>query len=75
MTFEVFQAWMARNPGLAPWALGGGVIILSLVVLVIARYFIVRGLTYLARRTESKYDDIVVEEVRPFRFSRGLRRC
>jgi miniconductance mechanosensitive channel len=69
MTFEVFQAWMARNPGLAPWALGGGVIILSLVVLVIARYFIVRGLTYLARRTESKYDDIVVEEVRPFRFA------
>jgi miniconductance mechanosensitive channel len=69
MTFEMFQAWMAQNPGLAPWALGGGVVILSLVVLVIARYFIARGLTYLARRTESKYDDIVVEELQPFRFA------
>jgi len=63
------QAWIDLNPTLASWALGGAAVILSLVVFLITRYFIARGLVYLAGRTENKYDDIVVEKLRPFRFA------
>ncbi len=66
---ETIQTWLNLNPTLAPWAFGGAAVILSLLVFLIARYFIARGLIYLAERTESKYDDIVVEELRPFRFA------
>jgi uncharacterized membrane protein YdjX (TVP38/TMEM64 family) len=66
---EIVQDWIELNPTLAPWALGGAAVITSLVVFLIARYLIARGLVYLAKRTENKYDDIVVEELRPFRFA------
>jgi len=66
---ENIQAWVDLNPTLAPWALSGAAIILSLIVFLIARYFVARGLVYLAERTESRYDDIVVEKLRPFRFA------
>lgn len=69
MTIESIQAWIDLNPALAPWVLAGGLVILSLVVFLISRYFIARGLVYLAGRTESKYDDILVEKLRPFRFT------
>jgi miniconductance mechanosensitive channel len=39
------------------------------VVFVIARYFIARGLVHLSTRTENKYDDVMVEKLRPFRFA------
>jgi len=63
------QAWLDLNSMLAPWVLGGAAVILSMVVFLITRYFIARGLVYLAERTENKYDDIVVEKLRPFRFA------
>ena len=63
------QAWLDLNPMLMPWVLGGAMVLLSLVVFLITRYFIARGLVYLAERTENKYDDIVVEKLRPFRFA------
>ena len=66
---ENIQTWANLNPTLAPWAFSGAAVLLSLVVFLIARYFIARGLIYLAERTESKYDDIVVKELRPFRFA------
>ncbi|MCP4606515.1 MAG: mechanosensitive ion channel [Proteobacteria bacterium] len=66
---ENIQVWVDLNPTLAPWALSGAAIILSLIAFLIARYFVARGLVYLAERTESKYDDIVVEKLRPFRFA------
>jgi hypothetical protein len=44
-------------------------VILSVAVLLIARFIISRGLVYLSKRTGSKYDDIVVEHLRPFRFA------
>ena len=36
---------------------------------IVARFFIARALVYLAGRTESRYDDIVVEKLRPYRFA------
>jgi miniconductance mechanosensitive channel len=38
-------------------------------VFLIARYFIARGLVYFSMRTENKYDDVMVEKLRPFRFA------
>lgn len=69
MTTENIQALMDLNPVLMPWILAGVALILSVVVFVIARYIVARGLVYISKRTESKYDDIVVEELRPFRIA------
>ncbi len=60
---------MDLNPALSPWMLSGAAVIVSLVMFLITRYLIARALVYLAKRTENKYDDIVVEELRPFRFA------
>ena len=54
---------------MGPWVLGAGVVLLSVLVYVIARFFIARGLTHLAERTENKFDDILVRKLRPFRFA------
>jgi miniconductance mechanosensitive channel len=43
------------------------VVALSFVVFFVARTLIGRGLVFLAKRTETKYDDIIVKHLRPFR--------
>jgi miniconductance mechanosensitive channel len=63
MSITELQLWIEQNPLLA----FGGVIVLSLVGFFIARSIIARGLIYLAGRTETKYDDIIVNNLRPFR--------
>jgi miniconductance mechanosensitive channel len=63
------QTWIDQNPALAPWVVGAVTLVLSVVVFLIARFIIARGLVYLSKRTESEYDDIVVEQLRPFRFA------
>jgi len=35
----------------------------------VARFLIERGLVYLSTRTETKYDDVLVQQLRPFRFA------
>jgi miniconductance mechanosensitive channel len=57
------QEWILANPLLA---FGVGTL-LSLVIFFIARGIIARGLSYFAKRTETKYDDIVVRNLHPFR--------
>ena len=69
MTPEHIQALLELNPTLMPWVLGGALLILSVAVFWIARHFIARGLVYLSTRTENKYDDVIVEKLRPFRFA------
>jgi miniconductance mechanosensitive channel len=69
MTPEQVQALLDLNPTLMPWVLGGIVVILSVVVFLIARYFIARGLVHLSARTKNKYDDVIVDKLRPFRFA------
>lgn len=63
MDLTELQQWIDQNTLLA----FGGVVILSVILFFIARGIIARGLIYLATRTESKYDDIVVKNLRPFR--------
>jgi miniconductance mechanosensitive channel len=63
MTTADLLSWSTLNPGLAV----SGVIILSVALYFFVRSTIARGLIYIAARTASKYDDIVVRNLRPFR--------
>ena len=69
MTLAEIQIWIDHNPAIAPWAIGAATIVLGVVVLLIARFIIARSLVYLSKRTKSRYDDIVVQHLRPFRFA------
>jgi miniconductance mechanosensitive channel len=69
MTSETIQSWIDQHPALAPWAIGAAAIVLGAVALLIARLVISRGLVYLSKRTKSKYDDILVEKLRPYRLA------
>ena len=63
MTTSDLQTWIEGNPVLA----FGAVILISIVLFFVTRIIIARGLTNLARRTETKVDDIIVNQLRPFR--------
>jgi miniconductance mechanosensitive channel len=63
MDINEIQVWIDQNP---EWAFVG-VIVLSIILFVIARWIIARGLIYLANRSKTKYDDIIVHSLRPFR--------
>ena len=65
MTIEEFWILIGQNPELA----FVGVLLLSFLVFFVARRFIGRGLYYLAGRTESIYDDILVKNLHPFRIA------
>lgn len=62
MDTELLQSWIDSNP----WPAFGALLVASLIVFLIARFVIARGLIYLAGRTETKYDDILVEYLRPY---------
>ncbi len=63
MTTADLLSWSTLNPGLAV----SGVIMLSVALFFFVRSTIARGMIYIAARTASKYDDIVVRNLRPFR--------
>jgi miniconductance mechanosensitive channel len=69
MTPEQIQDFMDAYPTLSPWGMGAGMVVIGVLVFINARYLIGRGLVYVASRTESRYDDIVVSELHPFRFA------
>ncbi len=63
MTTTEIELWFQQNQGLG----AAGIFILSILVFIFARSVIGRGLAYMAVRTASRYDDIVVRHLRPFR--------
>ncbi|MEK6256907.1 MAG: mechanosensitive ion channel family protein [Chloroflexota bacterium] len=65
MSIEDFIKLMDQNPELA----FAGVLLLSFLTFFVARRVIGRGLYYLAGRTETNYDDILVKSMHPFRFA------
>ncbi len=69
MTIEVVQIWIEQNPTLAPWIVVIALVIFSVICYLIARNLIARGLVALSHRTQNKYDDIIVDNLRPFRFA------
>jgi miniconductance mechanosensitive channel len=69
MLVEAIQSWLNVSETQAYWILGIGTVILGMIGFLIARFLIARGLVYLASRTKSQYDDIIVEKLRPYRFA------
>jgi miniconductance mechanosensitive channel len=57
------KLWIEQNQLLALM----GLFLLSMVGFFVVRFLIARSLIYLAKRTETQYDDIVVRHLRPFR--------
>ncbi len=60
--------WISRLQANLPAAIGA-VTALGVLLFVLARYVIARALTGLAARTKSKYDDILVRNLRPNRMA------
>ncbi|MGH2581341.1 MAG: mechanosensitive ion channel family protein [Anaerolineales bacterium] len=66
MTFiEIIGAWLQSDPRNQLIAVVAGAIFAFLV----ARYFVARGLLYVASRTENKWDDIFIRHLHPYRLS------
>lgn len=60
-----FQLWFQANPLAAVLLL----LLLSVLVFLITRYILVRGLMHLASHTSTKIDDILLKHLRPARMS------
>lgn len=65
MTETTLHDWAIQNQMLAAL----GLLILSLAAFLFARNIIAKGMYYLAARTSSKYDDIIVKHLHPFRLA------
>jgi miniconductance mechanosensitive channel len=63
MTTTDITVWFQQNQG---WGVAG-IFLLSIFLFIFARSVIGRGLVYVTTRTASRYDDIVVKHLRPFR--------
>jgi miniconductance mechanosensitive channel len=63
MDINQLQLWIEQNQFLALFV----IIILSVFGFFVARFLVARSLVYLAKRTNTQYDDIVVRHLRPFR--------
>ncbi len=69
MTIDSIRSWLESNPNVAPWVMLATALVLNAVALLVARNFIARGLVYLADRSKTKVDDILVKYMRPYRFA------
>jgi miniconductance mechanosensitive channel len=65
MTVEQFQFWLRQNPFLTISASVTAILLLFL----FTRNVIARGLIYIASRTQTKVDDILVKHIKPLRIS------
>jgi miniconductance mechanosensitive channel len=65
MDMQLIQSWIEHNPLLAASA----IIIVSLALFFFTRNILARGFIYLASRTSTRVDDILVKHLRPFRVS------
>jgi miniconductance mechanosensitive channel len=63
MDITPLQAWITANPALA----FGAAALAFVLVYLLARLLFGRGLTYVAGLTKNKYDDIIVQKIRPYR--------
>lgn len=62
---EFFQTWLDSNPINPTIAVVAG----ALLVFLIARFIVARGLIYLTTRTQNKWDDILIKHMRPYRLA------
>ncbi len=69
MTIESIRTWFEANPALAPWVVLAAILVLDAAIFLVVRNFIARGLIYLAERSKTKVDDILVRCMRPYRLA------
>jgi miniconductance mechanosensitive channel len=62
---EFFQTWLNSNPINPTIAVFVG----ALLVFLIARFVVARGLIYLTTRTKNQWDDILIKHMRPYRLA------
>ena len=60
-----FSGWIQQNP----WLTLALIAVISVVIFLVVRMFLGRGLTALAGRTETKIDDVLVKKLKPFRIA------
>jgi miniconductance mechanosensitive channel len=65
MDIDLVQAWIQENP----WLSLAGIVVLSFLTFMVFRMIIGRGLTLLAKRTQNKIDDVLVDKLKPFRIA------
>lgn len=65
MNADSILVWAQSNPTMA----SGSLVLLSVIAFIFARYLLARGLVYIAARTASKFDDIVVRNLQPNRLA------
>jgi miniconductance mechanosensitive channel len=63
------QQWLDQNPELAQVLTLIGVLLLIVISYLVAYRLIGRALIYFVKRTESQYDDIIIQQLKPARFS------
>jgi miniconductance mechanosensitive channel len=63
MNANLFQSWISANSALAL----GAAVLGFLLAYLLARLIFGRGLTYVASLTKNKYDDIIIQKLRPNR--------
>jgi len=63
MDITTILFWIEQNQLLG----FGGALLLSGILFFVARIILERGLVYFAKRTETRYDDIIVQKLHPFR--------
>ncbi len=65
MDISLLTAWMEANALQAALA----ILILSLLALLVARFMLARGIIYLSKRSENRFDDVIVRNLHPMRIS------
>jgi miniconductance mechanosensitive channel len=65
MDISLLTAWMEANAFQAALA----ILILSLLALFVARFTLARGVLYLSKRSENRFDDVLVHHLHPMRIS------
>lgn len=63
MTIEEISIFIEQSP----WMALGAVVVLSVITYLFGRFVVGRALIYLAKRTKNTYDDIIIENLHPFR--------
>ena len=61
---DTIQSWLALNPALAEVANLASVVLLMAVAYLVTRHLILRALVHFARRTQSKYDDVILHRIK-----------
>ena len=64
---ENIENWIAENPLLGNILTAFGIFLVIIISYLITYQLVARGVLYIVRRTVTKYDDIILQRIRPRR--------